>query len=235
MNTSVTLNPGAASISISGLPATVSIRADFAVLHLRAAARAAISAYEVERANATEDHGEWVEEMACIVPISVVMAAAALEANASEIIQDILDGSTTLPLTKGCELLLKEFKEDKSGNALDKYRRIALLFNAVPNTGESPWQEAQLLTNFRNYFMHFRPTWDHGDEPKHKLFNGLKAKIPISRTYRSSSHQFPHGFMTYGCAKWSVFSVLAFSRSFTALLGVNDTFADPLFDFSLPG
>jgi hypothetical protein len=36
-----------------------------------------------------------------LVPISVVMAGAALEASANEIIQDILDGFTNLSLTRG--------------------------------------------------------------------------------------------------------------------------------------
>jgi len=45
---------------------------------------------------------------------------------------------------------------------------------------------------------------------------------------------FPYGFMTYGCAKWAVETVLTFSIKFTKLLGVTDTFALPGRDFRLP-
>jgi hypothetical protein len=96
---------------------TVSIRSNFAINHLRAAARAARDAYGVEQANANADFGPWFDDMMLLVPVSVVMAGAALEASANEIIQDILDGFTNLSLTGGRKLLLKDLKKDRSGNA----------------------------------------------------------------------------------------------------------------------
>ena len=66
--------------------ARVRQRSDFAIQHLRAATRAARHAYEVEQANMTADHGPWFNDMLSWVPVSVVMAAAALEANANELI-----------------------------------------------------------------------------------------------------------------------------------------------------
>lgn len=209
-------------------------RGNFAVHHLRAAKRAAHGAYEVERDNATAEHGPWFGEMLTSVPVSVVMAGAALEANANEIVQDILDGSTGLPVTEGRKLLLEGLKEDRSGNSLDRYRQLALLFDKVPAEGEAAWQNARLLVRFRNKLMRFKPAWDdekgvHDD----KFVKDLKSRVPVYRAY-DSGFLFPYGFMTYECARWSVQTVLAFSAHFSALLGVQDRFGASHLDFALP-
>jgi hypothetical protein len=70
------------------LSATLRVRSNFAVHHLRAAALAARNSYNVEQANLTAEHGPWFDEMMLFVPVSVVMAGAALEASANELIQD---------------------------------------------------------------------------------------------------------------------------------------------------
>jgi hypothetical protein len=214
--------------------AILSLRSNFAINHLRAAARAARDANDIEQANATAAFGPWFDEMMRLVPVSIVMAAAALEANANELIQDILDGSTTLLPTKGCRLLLVDLKKDRSGSATNRYWRLALLFDKEPDTGTAAWKDAKLLANFRNSFMHFKPAWDH-EKATHDsdLVKALKSKVPVCPAYQSN-FQFPYGFMTYGCARWSVQSVPAFSSEFSTLLGVKDTFVAPGLNFTLP-
>ncbi len=180
------------------------------------------------------EFGPWFEDMLMLVPVSVVMAGAALEANANEIVQDILDGSTGLSVTEGRRLLLTDLKEDRSGSSMDKYRRLALLFDKVPSKGEAAWQDAELLVKFRNALMHFKPAWDHEkDVHDSKLVAALRSRIPVNRAYQSS-FQFPNGYMTYGCARWSVLSVLAFSATFSALLGVKNRFEGRPFDLAPP-
>jgi hypothetical protein len=46
--------------------------------------------------------------------------------------------------------------------------------------------------------------------------------------------QCPYGFMTYGCARWAVQTVLTFSAEFAKLLGVKDKFVSPGLNFNLP-
>ncbi|WP_140887077.1 hypothetical protein [Muricoccus nepalensis] len=214
---------GAVAIAGPSASATVSVRPNFALNHLRAAMRAARSAYEVEQNNVAAEFGPWFEDMLMLVPVSIVMAGAALEANANEIVQNILDGSTGLSVTEARKQLVIDLKEDRSGNSMDKYRRLALLFDKVPSKGEAAWQSAELLVKFRNALMHFKPAWDHEkDVHDGKLATALRNKIPTHPAYQTS-FQFPHGYMTYGCARWSVLGVLAFSKAFSALLGVNDS------------
>jgi hypothetical protein len=87
--------------------AKLSIRSNFATQHLRVAIRDARNAHAVEQANDTTQFGAWFDDMMMYVPVAVVMAAAALEANSNEIIQDVLDGSTRVQLTEGRKALLK--------------------------------------------------------------------------------------------------------------------------------
>jgi hypothetical protein len=203
----------------------------FAVSHLLAAHRAACEAREVEQANVSADHGPWFDHMMRLVPVSVVMAGAALEAGANELIQDIIDGSI-LSASKSRKLLLQDLKEDRSGNATEKYRQLALLFDKEPDIGNKYWNDAKLLVRFRNSFMHFKPAWDYEDIHDGALVRGLKTRIPIYRAYKDN-FQFPYGFLTYDCAKWSVQSVLAFSAHFCALLGVKDRFSAAHLNFAL--
>ena len=167
-----------------------------------------------------------------LVPVAVVMAGASLEASANELIQDIFDGSV-LSASKPRKLLLQALKEDRSGNAVEKYRQLALLFDKEPDLGNIYWCDAKLLVSFRNSFMHFKPAWDYEDIHGGALVRGLKARIPTYRAYKDS-FQFPYGFLTYGCTKWSVQSVLAFSGHFCGLLGVKDRFSATHLNFALP-
>ena len=204
-------------------------RTNFALQHLQAAVRAARSAYEVEQAKAPAEFGSWLDDMLLWVPVSVVMAAAALEARANELIQDILDDAskysglllTGLSLTDRQKKELENIKACESGNATDKYKQLAILFNKKPEAGRLPWQNAFHLVKFRNHFMHFKPSWDDDNIHNDDLVKWLKPKIPIVAAYKDN-FLFPYGFMTYGCAKWSVETVLIFSREFAELLGLKE-------------
>src|SRR3954447_20760236 len=82
--------------------ATARSKTNFSVLHLRAA-HAAREAYEIEQ----PQYGDWFLEMYRLVTVSIVMAAAALEANANEIVQDNLDAEKrgAVQITDGQRLL----------------------------------------------------------------------------------------------------------------------------------
>ena len=81
--------------------------------------------------------------------------------------------------------------------------------------------------------MHFKPSSDRDDIHDGELVKRLRKKIKIVPEFERK-FLFPYGFMTYGCAKWAVQTVLSFSDEFTKLLGVKDTFALPGLDFTMP-
>jgi hypothetical protein len=129
--------------------------------------------------------------------------------------------------------LLRELKKDRSGNALGRYRQLALILDKKLDEDSSVWKDAKHLVSFRNHFVHFRPAWDYEEIREGGFVQALKDKITVYRAYEKK-FQFPYGFKTYGCAKWSVSTVLAFSKSFTGQMGLTERLVGNHFDFSLP-
>ena len=152
---------------------------------LRGAVRAARNAYDTDQANGITAIGPWFDDMLMLAPVSVVMAGAALEANANEIIRDILDGIARVSLTKCQRVLLGDLLDDRSGNAIGKYGRLSLLLDKEPKTGGHSWENANLLVKFRNSFLHFKPAWDY-ETAKHysSLVKDLKNRLSVCNFYK---------------------------------------------------
>jgi hypothetical protein len=95
---------------------------------------------------------------------------------------------------------------------------LALLLDKVPDDSCATWEDANLLAQFRNRFMHFTPAWDHEKNIHEGDFvKEMRERVPTSRFYQSS-FMFPYGFMTYGCAKWSIETARKFSAGYAALI-----------------
>jgi hypothetical protein len=216
--------------------ATAITRSNFAIHHLRAALRAATTAYEIEQTNTGAAHGAWFEEMMVLVPVAIVMSAAALEANTNEIIEDMLGvdgkGSQEFVLSNEqvnrlCILKLKE-----SGATMKRYAELADILGKKPAKGKSEWQNANALVSFRNSLMHFKPNW--GDKTTEKQDNWIQPLRKRILSYPPYRGRFPMEFITYSCAKWSVRTVLSFCSSFSAQIGVADRFTIKGRAYSLP-
>lgn len=205
------------------------LKSGFAITHLLVAAESARKAYEIEQAKV----GQWFDGMMRLVPVSVVMSGAALEANANELIQTIVDSTGELPVTAQQKADLITLKEDRSGSTKSRYKRLAKLTGRKADFGGDDWQNATLLIEFRNHFMHFKPSWSDDDIENDDLVGRLRKKIPVVRGYETT-FLFPHGLMTYECARWAVQTVLDVSAGFAKALGVKDQFAVPALDFTLP-
>jgi hypothetical protein len=96
------------------------------------------------------------------------------------------------------------------------------------------WDNASLLVQFRNKFMHFKPAWDREKDIHDGDFvKRMKERLPTHRAFQTG-FQFPFGLLTYDCSKWAVESVLAFSKYFSALIKMHDRFASKHLNYSLP-
>lgn len=210
---------------------TVRVRSNFALHHMQAAVKAARRAHEVEVAHSGARHGPWFDEMLHEVPVAIIMASAALEAQVNEAVQDTLDGNPAVQPGEAQKLLLKELKDSATSNTIEKCRNVLLLLGVVPDTGRFEWEETRLLLTLRNRFIHFRPAWDHEEVHDSKWVRELKRRVPIYAPY-AEKFQFPYGFITYGAAKWAVMTALNFAAHVTPLLGVPDRFAGR--DYELP-
>jgi hypothetical protein len=177
----------------------MSVRVDFARHHLRAAAQAARITYNIEIAGNGKTLGPGFDEIIACVPVAILMAAAALEANSNELIQDIIDaGNKSGAIGKAKHLLLSDLKQAKTGDAVGRYRTIALHQDKVPDEGQAAWGEAALLIKFRNFFMHFKPSWASTDETPERLAKTFKKKFSIAEPFKQDAfYMFPHACLTY--------------------------------------
>lgn len=224
-----TIGALAGTIGVATMSATLSVRSNFAIHHMHAAVKAARRAHEVEVANAGAEHGPWFDEMLHAVPVTIIMASAALEALVNEAVQDILDAHQTAPASEPQKVLLKELKDSTASNTLEKCSHVALLLGKLPDRGRTEWEEAKLLLTLRNRFIHFKPAWDHEEVHDSKLVRALKQRIPVYAPY-AVVFQFPYGFITYGAAKWAVKTALDLAAHVTPLLGVTNRFAGQSYD-----
>jgi hypothetical protein len=80
-----------------------------------------------------------------LVPVSIVLAGAALEANANEIIQDLLDDQT---LKSDQRDALQSLKGDLSGNSVEKYKILSeIMLNNAPDAGNLVWENALCISS----------------------------------------------------------------------------------------
>jgi hypothetical protein len=209
------------------MQATMSVRADFARHNLNGAAYAARRTFDIENAGQAETLGPGFDEIMAVVPVAVSMSGAALEGNSNELIQDLLDmANRTGRMTEATKVLLAELKEDRTGNAIDRYRSIALLQGKIPNPGDARWGEAALLVKLRNSFMHFKPNWQSVDDEPDKLAKTVQRKFRTAKPYVNNAlYMFPNACLTYECAKWSIDTVLNFSKAISERLEIPDRFA----------
>lgn len=116
---------------------TARLRTGFSFNHLQVAVKAARDAHRIQSANVRAPFGPWFDGVLQAVPVAIVMSAAALEANANETIDDILEGLARLPITDSQKQLLNDLKDDKAGNFREKYRKLALTLGKVPDCGSA--------------------------------------------------------------------------------------------------
>ncbi|MCA3312148.1 MAG: hypothetical protein ING24_09645 [Roseomonas sp.] len=203
---------------------TIKTLSDFARHHMHSAVNAARRAHEIEITHSKEGHGPWYEEMLHTVPVAIIMAAAALEAQVNEAVQDILDGRGTAQPDDAQKECLREQLQKRGGKAIDRCGQVLRALGIEPGRDRSEWDEADLLRELRNGFIHFRPAWDHEGVHDSKWVKQLKLRVPVYPPY-AERFQFPYGFITYGTAKWAITTALNFTAHVTSLLGVPNRFA----------
>ncbi len=212
---------------------TARLRTGFSIKHLQVALKCAREAYRIQSEHLGAPFGPWFDGVLEVVPVAIVMSAAALEANANEIIDDILEGLEKVTISDSQKELLNQLNDDKTGNFRAKFRTIALILGKVPNLGISTWEDAKLLITFRNHFMHFRPAWGDDDIHSKGFVEQMKMKVGVVDAYKNY-FIFPYGLMTCECAKWAVSTALGLSTEFSKQAGVVDRFALPHLNTNLP-
>jgi DNA-binding transcriptional regulator YdaS (Cro superfamily) len=222
-----------ASSAEFAVQATARLKTGFAVNHLQAAVKAARDAHRIQSEHVGAAFGSWFDGILQTVPVAIMMAAAALEANASESIEDILDGTANIPVTDSQKGLLSDVRRDKAESFAEKYRRLALILGKAPDPSKVIWEDVGLLTSFRNQITHFDLAWDDDQIRDGKFSHRIRTKVPVADAYEGR-FAFPYGLMTYESAKWAIETAKGFSTEFSNLTGIIDRFGSPHLDTKLP-
>lgn len=221
------ISGGTGQLVFVGNAAIVRAGSDLAVPYLDTAIDAARKAREIETANSGAAHGAWFHEMAGAVAVAVTMSAAALEARSNGIAQDLLEKSNTLGLSTDKCLTIDRLLNARSGSAESRFKKIAAIVGKEVLTTSNAWIAMADVAELRNAFMHFRPKWSHHTQSERdtKLADSLlRHGVPMYPPY-ADKRMMPFAFITSGCARWAVQSVIMFSSEYSALLGLEDRFA----------
>jgi hypothetical protein len=203
-----------------------SVRRNLSIHHLQAAVTFALKTREIEERNNGTPFGSFFEKIMWYVSSSISMSVAALEANANEILKDIIDDVTN---PKRMRLQCQDLWDTAT---LEKYRKVGLILDHKFDKGASVWQNARLLTQFRNALVHFKPSWSH-EVGNHKLSKALTIKVHQNAWF-TKDNDFPLNCFSYDAAKWAIESVRTFSRDVSSKIGVKDRFTEHLSSLVLP-
>ncbi len=205
------ITPGSGNLGITPHAPVTSTRINFALQHLLGAARLSRQAYQIERINAGQVYGPFFEELLHIVPASIMLSVASLEAFVNEL---FADGTERFPSVRK-ELLDTIWDLAERVALLEKFD-LTLTLKGVPamEKGQASYQNVDTLVHLRNALVHFKPEWDDELDKHARLSKRLKHKFSLSPFILESEPLFPKRFISHGCAEWAVRSVVEFLRDF---------------------
>ena len=208
--------------------ATLSTRYSFTAQFLRGGAIFARRAHEIETsADASGSEELRSEHGACVVG-AVTQAAAALEAEISEV---LIHGPGHHLGSNGVDVPARDFllplADTIDGEpTLRRYDLVLhLLRKPAFDRGAYPYQVAYLLTRLRNELIHYKSKW--GEQMDRETFFSRLEQLRFDKPAFMSPHTnfFPHRCLSASLASWSVTTGVEFINAFYR----NLTIASPLF------
>jgi len=198
-----------------------SVRSNFSIPHILAAARFSRLVAEIESENKGQPFGPFYDEILSFSTGCIFTCVASLESYANEL---FVDYEKNFPSMRS-EIMerLWEFFEQKP--LLEKFE-FALLLRQAPKLDKSnhPYQDIDALIKLRNALTHFKPEWDDEQVVHSKVSARLKGRFVPSPFMGEGDPLFPKRWATHGCTKWAVSSCLDFVYEFEKLSGIEHRF-----------
>jgi hypothetical protein len=207
-------------------------RTNLAIHHLLGATEAARRAHKIDEDNKRSELGGWFDSLIHDVSVVIILSSAALEAHVNELLTDIIDADQP-GITSQRKELLKLLRDDFKNSMEDKYIQLALYYDKSVDKGCIAWQDMKLLSQLRNALVHFRPAWDDDKIHRGEMVQTAKKRFAVSRFYDPNA-MFPYVCFTYDCARWSVKTAQVFTSYYCSILGMQDRFGEPRWNFTLP-
>lgn len=213
------------------LVATGMHRMNLSYFQMRAAAQFARRAGEIEQRHTGDEWGPSYDEITLHVLSSITMAASSLEAFINE---TFLNANTYFP--KHEKALKAKWPKYEQKKVLDKFQlAMRLRTKQRMDSGVTVYQNTETLLLMRNAVVHFKPEWSHEKKIQKKIEKRIHRKFSLS-LFAHGDSVFPDQCMSYGCARWSVETALAFADAFCTQSGIENRYRlfSKYLDVSIP-
>jgi len=200
---------------------------NFALTHFKAAKLFSQKTQDIERAHVGQKFGNFWQEICIYCALSVMTAAASLEALINELflapgpLQDAVNDFDVFFWGKSTRGKKRNDGLERKP-ALEKYKKaVKLLGGTALSPEDKEFSAAEALIAFRNYLVHFKPLWDHEgrDNDLKKSLSGLFELSPYADEGASFLEK---KCMSAGCSEWAVQTVVDFVGYFSDRSGLVD-------------
>jgi hypothetical protein len=193
----------------------------FVFQHLLSASIFARKVRIIEEENSEKPFGEFFTEIRSYASASIMVSAAAIEANINE-----------LYISHGCPLRqkLSNFEEEfwgrggiESISLMKKYIKALNILGKNKSFEKSrEYENANILVILRNALVHFKPNWDFSPEDKKSELKALSTKFKFSHFVDDGADLISMKCMTYGCTKWAFESAIELIEKFAEISGLQN-------------
>ena len=206
----------------------------FSLQHIQSAALFARRAGQIEKNYDGKFLNELFTEYQADVTASIFAAVSFLEATINELFADAEENYSEYPKninTNTKDLMAEMWKRGIPRTAhypiLEKFDIALVLAQKSALERDKPLvQNVKLVVQLRNNLIHYEPEWI-SEEPvvpsiaatEKKLIKCLRGKFPTSPLVGGNSPFFPNKCLSYGCARWTVESSIAYADEFYNKLG----------------
>lgn len=192
--------------------ANVSVIYNFGFKHLRAAILMRHKVIELENKYAHKELSSFFDEITSYSSVCIICSAASIEAIINELFLEPEPRGKLRPLIDNFE---KEWKKIESFPPLKKYKKALTLLNAPSIDSNSIiYKDANSLIELRNYFMHYKSTWNEDNRRKEKLNRDLAGKFTLSPFILDNGDFLSEKCMSKGCVSWVINTVFNFLDEF---------------------
>ena len=197
--------------------AEATLRVNFAVQHMLAAARFSRAVGELEAEHRSKPFAEFWESILHNAFACVLTTAGSLEAYANELFFD----RKTVFQNYSEELLHNLWETYERKPTLDKFDFALLLMHKQKlNRGVWPFQDIRALFDLRDALTHFKPERQHKALRHKELSRMLHGRFGGSPFLPETELLFPRRWASHSCTTWAVSNALCFAKEFERLSGL---------------
>jgi hypothetical protein len=208
-----------ATFAVVGMSATLSVRVNYAINHLAAAARLSRNVGQIKANNDTTRFGDWWIDMRDNAVSCLFLTSACLEAYANELFADRDKVFPNIPP----HAVEKVWQLSERGPPISKLNiALDLLQKPKLDMASDLLKNISAVITLRNALTHFKPEWSHERDKHVKISDVLRNRFDYNQHLFQAEDIFPQAWIGHGCTQWAVDTTTNFLKHFESLAGLDD-------------